>query len=76
MITTYLCNRCEVPQNTFSLTFNGRKFFTLSAVLDHIFKFPEGEERVHIYLKIVKQASNILYLGSAKGQKLRDRKMQ
>lgn len=52
------------------LNFNGRAFSTLSAVLDHICDFPEGEARVPLYLEIVQQASNLFYLSSAFSQGL------
>lgn len=37
----------------------------LSDILAHIRDYPEGEDRVALYLDVVKQVSNIFDLGSA-----------
>ena len=54
-----------MSSNQLLLHFNGYTFNTLSGVLDHIWDFPEGVERVPLYLEIVRQASTIFGLSSA-----------
>ena len=53
------------PSKTLSLTFNGRTFYMLSDVIAHICDYPEGEERVALYVDVVKQVEKIFDLGSA-----------
>lgn len=55
----------SVPTKILLLLFNGQIFYTLSNVLKYICDYLKSEERVYLYLDIVKQASNIFDLGLA-----------
>lgn len=55
----------HVSSHTLSLSFNGRQFYSLSDVLAHISDYPEGEDRVAVYIDVVRQASNIFDLGAS-----------
>lgn len=55
----------HVSSHTQSFSFNGRQFYSLSGVLAHISDYPEGEDRMAVYIDVVRQASKISDLGAA-----------
>ena len=50
---------------TLSLTFNNRTFYLLSDIIAHICDYPKGEERVALYVDVVKQVEKIFNFRSA-----------
>lgn len=48
-----------------SLSLNGRTFFQLSDIIEHIQDYPVGLERVELYCDAVEQTAAIFEIGSA-----------
>lgn len=55
----------HVLSHILTMLFNERQFSTLSDVLAHISDYSERENRVAVYINIVRQPSNIFDLGAA-----------